>query len=463
MASTLQLKDQHFLFVIIHGQGHINPGRSFAKRLARTTGAQVTFSTTVSNHRLMFPSLTSPDEEITDGQITYIPYSDGYDHGVKLFVDDQVDYQKKFNQVGPATFNSILDNLAARGQPVTCIVYSMQMHWVKDLASERGIPTAFYWVQPAGMLAIYYHYLRGYRDLITAHADDPFFVVNLPHLPQMRIKDMPTFFTNPMDKTFKPIFETLLLTIESALKPSKDGSKSMLLINTFEDLEHEAIKCIEEAEVLTIGPYIPSLIHDGNETNISGDLFKADEKGYMDWLDTKPENSVVYVSFGSLATMSKKQIEEIQHGLKDSGHPYLLVVRKNNREAGVQLEEGENSMVVEWCNQVQVLSHPSVGCFVTHCGWNSTLESLTCGVPMVAVPQWSDQDTNARMVMEWSAGVQGEINKERVIESGALKNCLKLVMGNGEKALEIRESCKKWRKKARKAVSDNGSSHRNFK
>ncbi|XP_078177106.1 phloretin 4'-O-glucosyltransferase-like [Carex rostrata] len=183
----------------------------------------------------------------------------------------------------------------------------------------------------------------------------------------------------------------------------------------------------------------------------------------MDWLDTKPDNSVVYVSFGSTATMSKKQIEEIQHGLKDSGWPYLLVLRKNNREAGVELEDGENSMVVEWCNQVQVLSHPSIGCFLTHCVWNSTLESLSCGVPMVAVPQWSDQNTNARMVVEWLAGVRGEMNKEGVLEAEVLKSCLEMVMGNGERAFAIRKSCNMWKEKAQEALSDGGSSHRNFK
>ncbi|KAJ4786986.1 Glycosyltransferase [Rhynchospora pubera] len=464
MVSKMSVKDQHFLVVIFHGQGHINPGQSFAKRLAKATGAKVTFSTTVSNHRLMFPSLTSPDEEITDEPITYIPYSDGYDNGIKWFIDDPIEYHEKFNQVGRATFSSILDNLAARGRPVTCIVYSMQMHWVKELALERGIPTAFHWVQSARMLGLYYHYLRGYRDLINSHIDDPFFVVSLPHLPQMMIKDMPPFFMHSIDETFKTVFEILLLTIESSLKPGKDGSKPMILINTFEALELDALKCIEEADILPIGPDVRMLIPDGNNIDISRgyDLFKADEKAYMDWLDTKPENSVVYVSFGSIATMSKKQIEEIQCGLKESGRPYLLVLRKNNRETGVELEEGENSMVLEWCNQAQVLSHPSIGCFLTHCGWNSTLESLTCGVPMVAVQQWADQDTNARMVVECSAGVRGEVNKEGVLEAEMLRNCLEKVMGSGERGLEIRKCCKMWKEKAREATRDGGSSHCNF-
>ncbi|KAJ1688906.1 hypothetical protein LUZ63_013061 [Rhynchospora breviuscula] len=280
----------------------------------------------------------------------------------------------------------------------------------------------------------------------------------------MMIKDMPPFFMQSIDETFKAVFEILLLTIESSLKPGKDGSKPMILINTFEALELDALKCIEEADIFPIGPDIAMLISDGNNIDISRgyDLFKVDEKAYINWLDTKPENSVVYVSFGSIATMSKKQIEEIQCGLKESGRPYLLVLRKNNREAGVELEEGENSTVLEWCNQAQVLSHPSIGCFLTHCGWNSTLESLTCGVPMVTMQQWADQDTNARMVVECSAGVRGEVNKEGILEAEMLRNCLEKVMGNGERGLEIRKCCKMWKEKAREGIRDGGSSHCNL-
>ncbi|KAG1334239.1 putative Crocetin glucosyltransferase, chloroplastic [Cocos nucifera] len=134
------------------------------------------------------------------------------------------------------------------------------------------------------------------------------------------------------------------------------------------------------------------------------DLFKPDNKGCMEWLELKPERSVVYVSFGSIAVIKKQQLEEILWGLRESGRPYPWVVRKDNREEGVELEDGEDGMVVEWCSQVKVLSHPSVGCFVTHCGWNSTLESLVSGVPTKGVRQWTDQGTNAKLMEMWAMG-----------------------------------------------------------
>lgn len=95
--------------------------------------------------------------------------------------------------------------------------------------------------------------------------------------------------------------------------------------------------------------------------------FEQEDAMYMEWLDGKPTDSMVYVSFGSLATMAAEQVEELLVGLEGSGRPYLLVVRKDNRamlEVDVELgERAKNDTVVEWCDQTNVLSHPAVGCF----------------------------------------------------------------------------------------------------
>jgi GNAT superfamily N-acetyltransferase len=147
----------HLLFVTSPMQGHINPVRRLAARVA-AADARVTISTAVSGHRRMFPSLASPDEEVHDGAISYVPYSDGYDHGFHLFANDGDDARRfceAFSRVGRETFSSMLDRFAARGRPVTCVVYSMLMWWAAEVARERGLPRALYWNQPATMLAVY--------------------------------------------------------------------------------------------------------------------------------------------------------------------------------------------------------------------------------------------------------------------------------------------------------------------
>jgi UDP-glucose:(indol-3-yl)acetate beta-D-glucosyltransferase len=136
------------------------------------------------------------------------------------------------------------------------------------------------------------------------------------------------------------------------------------------------------------------------------------EDACIKWLDTKPHRSVAYVSFGSFASLDAAQTEELARGLLAAGKPFLWVVRATDKHLVPchLLDEATASgaaMVVPWCPQLDLLVHPAVGCFVTHCGWNSMLVALSYGVPMVAMALWMDQPTNARNVeLTWGAGVR---------------------------------------------------------
>ncbi|KAF5951096.1 hypothetical protein HYC85_013089 [Camellia sinensis] len=124
----------------------------------------------------------------------------------------------------------------------------------------------------------------------------------------------------------------------------------------------------------------------------------------------------------------------------------------------------QQGMIVPWCSQLEVLSHSSLGCFVTHCGWNSMLESLPSGVPVVAVPRWSDQGTNAKMMAEvWGTGVRVKANEEGIVESEEVKRCIEKVMGGEERGEEMRRIAKKWKELTREAVKEGGSSDLNIK
>ncbi|KAF7084318.1 hypothetical protein CFC21_087972 [Triticum aestivum] len=464
---------QHFLVVAFPGQGHINPARALAERLARAApGARVTLSAAVSAHRRMFPSLASPDEEVHDGAISYIPYSDGYDHGFSLLAGDGDEvqrYAEVFGRVGRETFSAVLDRLAARGRPVTCVLYAMLMWWAAEVARERGVPRALYWIQPATMLAVYYHYFHGYERLVTEHAAEPGFTVSMPGLPPMAIRDLPSFFTNLTDGRIvaafgdiRRTFHQLDLDVDSS--SSTEGRQAMVLVNTVEELEAGALTSVPELDVFPVGPAVVSLFTEGGGGTATavGDLFEHDEKGYMEWLDTQPARSVVYVSFGSMSAVSKRQKDELKRGLAASGRPYLWVVRKNNRDDGFDDVGDMRGMVVGWCDQVQVLSHPAVGCFVTHCGWNSTLESVACGASVVAVPQWSDQDTNARLVVQWGIGVRAATDADRVLEADELARCMEIIMGDTEEGAAIRASSAAWKAKLQEAIADGGSSGHNL-
>ncbi|KAI8010912.1 hypothetical protein LOK49_LG06G02305 [Camellia lanceoleosa] len=174
-----------------------------------------------------------------------------------------------------------------------------------------------------------------------------------------------------------------------------------------------------------------------------------------------------------MVVLQKQQKEEIARGLLESHQPFLWVIRaKHSREEEEEKEEEEEEdtlscmkeleqqgMIVPWCSQLEVLSHPYLGCFVTHCGWNSILESLASGVLVMAFPHWSDQMMNAKMM----TGVRKKANEEGIVESEEVKRCIEEVMGGEERGEEMRRNAKKWKELTREAVKEGGSSDLNLK
>ncbi|WOL14124.1 hypothetical protein Cni_G22904 [Canna indica] len=454
------MEQQHFLLVSYAAQGHINPVVDLSRRLAHTFGARVTISVSISGHRRMFPS--SADQEVDDGPISYIPYSDGYDDLSKRDGLDRSEYYERAESIGSNTLAAILRSLKEHGRPVTCVLYTLLLSWVCNVARDHGVPSVLYWIQPATVFAIYYHFFHGYDGLVAAHSCDPEFVVSLPGLPPFKIRELPSFLTiTDPDCPFAVIRKLFKKHFDQLDREAESSSTARVLVNTFDELEPDALVSCEKIQLLPIGPVVAySKLTDSGG---GAELFEQDEKQYMEWLDTKPEKSVVYVSFGSFVATTKRQAEEILRGLRASGRPYLWVVRKDNRaelEAGGELELKEEGMVVEWCSQTRVLAHPAIGCFVTHCGWNSTLESLACGVPTVAVPRWADQPTNAKMMEVWGTGVRAEIGAEGVVEAAELSRCVEISMGNKE---VMRKRVEALKDKAQRAVGDGGSSDGNLR
>jgi UDP-glucoronosyl and UDP-glucosyl transferase len=351
-------------------------------------------------------------------------------------------------------------NLRSSGRPVSCIIYTLLLPWAADVARDHGIPSALYWIQPATVFAIYYHYYNGYGELVKSNHHEPSYLLELPGLQPYKIKDLPNFLNQSFNESdpFHSVYLAFDQLFQSLLEERDDNSKPIVLINTFAELEERELSIFTELEMLPVGPLLPVMANQNGESENGGSLFRHEEKGYVQWLDSKPERSVVYVSYGSLATVKKDQLEELLNGLEDSGRPYIWVVRKDNRVEGIDFDCVKNGMIVEWCNQVKVLSHSSVGCFVTHCGWNSVLESLSCGVVMVGAPRMSDQTMNAKLLEVWGVGVTAELIGEGVLERRELIRCLDVVMGGGAAAAKMRKMAVYWKEKASEATGKGGSS-----
>ncbi|KAF0916106.1 hypothetical protein E2562_000714 [Oryza meyeriana var. granulata] len=468
----------HFLVVTYPAQGHINPARHLALRLMRATGARVTISTAVSACRKMFGAgAAEAGEEFVDGAgVCYVPYSDGYDDGFDRAVHDSANYMTQIRVVGARTLAGVIDGFRAAGRPVTRVVYTLLLTWVADVARDHGVPVALYWIQPAAVLAAYFHYFRGTDGVDKAIAAaavtrDRLAPVRVPGLPPLRLRDLPSFLTIASDDDPYAFVLDAFRDIVDVLGRGEDSPP--VLANTFDAMEPEAVASLRQhgVDVVPVGPVLSFLdaadagAKSGAAAASSNDLFKQDDTGYLEWLDARPAGSVVYISFGSLSTMSRRQIAEVSRGMAESGRPFLWVLRKDNRgedDDGVIASAGaggERGVVVEWCDQVKVLSHSAVGCFVTHCGWNSTLETVACGVPAVCVPQWTDQGTNAWLVVEQlGAGVRAAVSEDDgVLEAGELVRCLDAATSEA-----VRANAAAFKEKARAAVAEGGSSERNL-
>lgn len=461
---------QHrFLLITYPIQGHINPALQFAKRLA-TIGVPVTFATTVHLHRRLVNKPT------TKG-LSFAVFSDGYDDGYNSNNDAEVaSYISELKRRGSESLRDTILSAAKEGQPFTYLAYTLLLPWVATVARELHLPSALLWIQAATVFDIYYYYFHEHGDYITQKTEDPTYSIELPGLPfSLTSRDLPSFLLASNTYTFAlPSFKEQLEILEEETNP-------IVLVNTVEELEPESLRAVDEYDkklrMIPIGPLIPSAFLDGNDpadTSFGGDTISV-SSDYLEWLDSKTESSVVYVSFGSLAVLPKRQMEEIARALLDCKIPFLWVIRERRLEDGEEKEEEEEvscreelekiGKIVKWCSQLEVLSHRSLGCFVTHCGWNSTLESLSCGVPMVAFPQWTDQTTNAKLIEDvWKTGVRVNIGEGNIVEGEEIRRCLEVVMGSGgEKGEEVRRNARRWKSLAREAVKEGGSSDKNLR
>ncbi|KAJ4881190.1 UDP-glycosyltransferase 75D1 [Raphanus sativus] len=461
--SSKSLTGPHFLFVTFPAQGHINPSLELAKRLAGTiAGVRVTFAAPISTYnRRLFSKENVPETLI------FATYSDGHDDGFKSSTSSDKTrqetagrYMSEMKRRGRETLTELIEDNRRQNQPFTCVVYTILLTWVPELTREFHIPSALLWVQPVTVFSIFYHYFNGYADAISEMADnDPSGSIKLPALPQFRLRDLPTFLVPENPYSF------LLPAFREHIESLKQDENPKILVNSFQELEQEAFSSVlGNFKIVPIGPLITP---------------RTDSRSgaeYIQWLDTKNDLSVLYISFGTVVVLSKKQIVELCKALIKSQRPFLWVIteklhtskEEENEEESIRSfteELDEIGMVVSWCDQLSVLKHRSIGCFVTHCGWNSTLESLVAGVPVVAFPQWNDQMTNGKLLEEcWRTGVrvmEKKEDEEVVVESGEIKRCIEEVMD--EKAEEFRRNTARWRDIAAETVTEGGSSFKHLK
>ncbi|KAA3453878.1 7-deoxyloganetin glucosyltransferase-like [Gossypium australe] len=436
----------HAVCIPFPAQGHINPMLKLAKILHQK-GFFITFVNTEFNHKRLLKS-RGPDalnglpsfrfETIPDG----LPPTD---------VDATQDIPSLCHSTSKTClphFKQLLRKLndsasTSKVPPVSCIVSDGVMSFTLDAAEELGIPEVLFWTTSACGFLGYVHYRqlmeKGYTPLKEeSYLTNGYLDTVIDWIPTMegiRLRDLPSFL-----RTTDPNFVMLDFIFSETERARK---ASAILLNTFDDLEHESLDALNSMlpPVYSVGPLHLVLDHnvDNSELKQIGSNLWKEEPECLQWLDSKEPSSVVYVNFGSITVMTADQLNEFAWGLANSKQPFLWVIRPDL--------VGDESAVVP----AEFVAETKDRGMLATC--------ISGGVPMTCWPFFAEQQTNSWYSWtKWGIGMEMDNNVKRDKVESLVRELIK-----GEKGKDMKKKAIEWERKAKAAtVNSDGSSYMNL-
>ncbi|RLN21665.1 anthocyanidin 5,3-O-glucosyltransferase-like [Panicum miliaceum] len=344
-----------------------------------------------------------------------------------------------------------------------------------DVAAKLGVPAYTFVPSGASSLAVVTQLptlLAGRQAGLEELGDTPLEFLGVPPMPASHL--IAELLAHPEEEKCK----TMVTIFERGM------DSRGVLVNTFESLESQAVRAFRDPlcvpgkvlpPVYCIGPLVSGGARNGEET---------DRHECLTWLDAQPERSVVFLCFGSMGTFSVGQLKEIAIGLEKSGQRFLWVVRVPGNindpkrllekpcepDLDALLPEGflertkDRGLVVKsWAPQVDVLNHPATSAFVTHCGWNSIMEGVMTGIPMLCWPLYAEQKMNKIFMTEdMGVGVEMEGYRTGFIKDEEVEAKVRLVMESNKEGRELQARMVARKKEAEAALEVGGSSHAAF-
>lgn len=462
----------HMFFFPFMAKGHIIPIVDIAK-LFVARGVKITAITTQADapffskaNQRINNSATQIDIKIIKFPSKEVGLPEGCENvdAITNSARFNFDLVIKFFQAA-ALLQEPLEDLLEKYKP-DCLVADMFFPWATDAAAKFGIPrlvfhgTGFFSLCTMSSMRLYEPHKKVSSD------SEEFVVPNLPDEIKLSRKQIPDSMRDG---------ESFVGKLFKAMGASELKSYGVV-VNSFYELEPayaEHFRKVLGRRAWHIGPV--SLCNRSLEDLSSrGKQASLDEQECLKWLNSKEPNSVVYVCFGSVANFSSAQLMEIALGLEASGQSFIWVVRKDKKgeeeeedwlPVGFEKKmEGRGLIIRGWAPQLLILDHEAVGGFVTHCGWNSTLEGVSAGVPMVAWPVSADQFYNEKLITQVlkigvSVGIQqstmlfGDYIKKEAVEKAVR------ALFTSDEAKEMRSRAKALGEMAKKAVEEGGSSY----
>ncbi|XP_021900833.1 7-deoxyloganetin glucosyltransferase-like [Carica papaya] len=447
----------HAVCIPYPAQGHVTPMLNLAK-LLHSRGFHVTFVNTEFNHNRLLKS-RGPDSLDSLPSFRFQTIPDGLPPSDVDATQDIPSLCKSTSKTCSPHFKQLLHKLNhSDGIPVTCIVSDGIMSFAVDAAEELGLPILLFWTPSACGVLSYLHYRHLIEKGLIPLKDESYLnngyldtaIHWIPGMKDIRLKDLPSFI-----RTTDP--NSIMLDF---IMGETDRAKraSAIVLNTFDALEHDVLSALSPLlpPIYPIGPlnFLANQLVDDETKQIGSNLWKEDRE-CLPWLDSKEANSVVYVNFGSITVVTTNQLVEFAWGLANSKKTFLWVIRPDLVVGDSAVlppefveETKERCLLGSWCPQEEVLRHPSIGGFLTHSGWNSTIESICAGVPMICWPFFAEQQTNCRYCCEkWGIGM--EINSD--VNRDEVESLVRELM-EGEKGKEMKKNAMEWKRMAEGAT-----------
>ncbi|EEF41880.1 UDP-glucuronosyltransferase, putative [Ricinus communis] len=439
-------RKKHLRLVLVPSpfQGHINPmlqlgGILYSKGL----------SIIVAHTKFNYPNPSNHPE------FNFLSIPDGLsDHDISS--PDKIGLVLKLNANCEKPFQDCMVKLMQQQEiqgEVACIIYDEISYFSETAANNLKIPSIIFRTYNAITFLVRTSATYQLRSQCQIPLPDPSSHEPAPEHPFLRLKDLPTPSSGSLENYFK------LLAAAINIRRSK-----AIICNTMNCLEETSLAQLKQQTpipIFAIGP-LHKIVPVSRSSLIEEDI------NCISWLEKQTTNSVIYISIGSLATIQEKDLAEMAWGLANSKQPFLWVIRPGSIDnsdwiealpEGFKESVGERGCIVKWAPQKEVLAHQAVGGFWSHCGWNSTLESLCEGVPMICRPSFGDQKVNARFVSHvWKVGLQLEDELERAEIERAVKRLMV-----DEEGKEMRQRAMHLKEMAESEIIEGGSSYNSLK
>ncbi|XP_074305149.1 7-deoxyloganetin glucosyltransferase-like [Silene latifolia] len=450
----------HVVCIPYPAQGHITPMLSLAKLLHSHFHFHITFVNTHHNHHRL---LHSRGPNALDGlpSFRFASIPDGLPPSDPNKTQDIPSLSASTNKHCYKPFKELIQKINETSSSVSFILSDCSMSFTSQVSTDMGIPLVFFWTGSAASFLGYGHYqrlihhglvpLKDTGDLTNGYLERV--IDGIPAMEGIRLKDLPSFVrTTNKDDT---LLNMLMHRVDKVC-----NSGAPIIFHTLDALEHDIVQAISEmahSTVCSVGPLqlLEAPFNQAEASSIGSNLWKEDSE-CLEWLDMKDPKSVLYVNFGSITVMNQENIVEMAWGLADSGQSFVWIIRPDLfigedailPQEFVQVIE-ERGFLASWCDQKAVLSHPSISGFLTHCGWNSVLDSVSNGVPVICWPFFADQPTNCWLCCQkWGVGVEidADVKRDQVAE------LVNEVMG-GDKGKGMKERAIQLKKMATEATS----------